>query len=198
MLVAAYVFQFLDFIAHSFVISAQEFAYRDNDVDFIGSGVECHCGFGNFHFREGLRRGETTRNAGYLYIVRLQRAVYDFRHVGVDADGSYVFQVGIFVYKFINLFGETHHAFLAVGTFQRGQINAVEKEFLYLLRIVFLHVFVEKIRRFRSDFIVMECRIVFAERKFILVGLSEVFAVFFVIFHILFQFRVVFMSFLVS
>ena len=99
MLVAAYVFQFLDFIAHSFVISAQEFAYRDNDVDFIGSGVECHCGFGNFHFREGLRRGETTRNAGYLYIVRLQRAVYDFRHVGVDADGSYVFQVGIFVYK---------------------------------------------------------------------------------------------------
>lgn len=45
MFVAAYLFQFFDFIAHAFVITFQEFAYRNHDVDFISACMKSHCRF---------------------------------------------------------------------------------------------------------------------------------------------------------
>ena len=43
--VKKFLFQFFDFIAHAFVITFQEFAYRNHDVDFISACMKSHLPF---------------------------------------------------------------------------------------------------------------------------------------------------------
>ena len=58
---------------------------------------------------------------------------------------TYILQVGVSVDKVIHPFGEFHDAFFAIGAFQGGQVNAIEKEFLYLNRVVFIQVLLQQL-----------------------------------------------------
>jgi hypothetical protein len=69
----------------------------------------------------------------------LQCILYNIREIGVYADGSDVLHIGEFIVELIHFFGEMHHAFIAVRAVQRGQVDAVEQEFLDFFRIVFRH-----------------------------------------------------------
>ena len=46
---------FLDFIAHSFIVSTEELAHRDDDVDLRGAIGQCQGCLGHLHLGKGLR-----------------------------------------------------------------------------------------------------------------------------------------------
>ena len=128
--------QFLYFVAHAFVVAGQEFAHRDDDVNLVGTFHQRHGSFGYLYFGKGLRGGESGRYTGNLNLLHFECVFYNLGKVGVDADGGHVFQVGKLFLKAVDALRETHHTLVAVRCLEGGQVDAVEKEFLYFRCVV--------------------------------------------------------------
>ena len=167
-LVLARLLQFLNLVAHAFIVAHEELAYGDHDVYLVGAVHDGHGRFGHLDFGEGLRGGETARYAGYLHVFHFERVLHNLGEVGVDADGGHVLQVGELFVEAVHVLGEAHHALVAVGGLQRGEVDAVEEELLDLGGIVGGHLFVDDGLYLRSHFRIVEAGVVLGQRFIVL------------------------------
>ena len=101
----------------------------------------------------------------------MQCILYNIREIGVYADGSDVLHIGKFIVELIHFFGEMHHAFIAVGAVQRGQVDAVEQEFLDFFRIVFRHFLFNQVSHPSLYVCIAQIGVILCQCGIILVGL---------------------------
>ena len=78
----AYFFQFLYLFAHTFVVTAQEFAYGDYNIYLVRTISDSQRSLCDFNFDEGLGRGKSARYASDIDTVHFQRILDDSGKLG--------------------------------------------------------------------------------------------------------------------
>ena len=131
-----------------------------------------HGRLGNFHFNEGLWRG-TSRYADNLPRRLLPVYRWRFQPCWDIQIAATFFRSGVAVDKLIDL-SVNFITLVSFCTFQRSQVNTIEKKFLYFL-YCFLPGAFRWVGLFFRDFIVLQIRLIFAQRIFVLVVLVLLF-----------------------
>lgn len=113
--------------------------------------------------------GKPAETQAIFYILYFQGTLYDFCEVRVNTDSSDILQIREFFVELIYFLSEFHHAFIAVHSVQCSEINAVEQEFLDLLRMVSGHFFCNDFRYLGSYFRIVQLCVVLCQCGIILV-----------------------------
>ena len=80
-----------------------------------------------------------------------------------------MWQIGIFLFKLIHLFGKLQNAFIAVCGLQGGELHAAQEELLYFLGVVFRH-------SFGNQFLYCLFHILILDRGVVLIQGLQIFA----------------------
>ena len=127
-----------DFRLDRIVITGQESVERQDDVDLVRTGLDCHLTFAYLHFQETLGSGEAARDSrhmqGRILALRSDRR----REVGEYADGSGQRIVRVGLGQAVHLRDEFLHGRDGVGRVKRGEIHQGEAVLQTLRRNEFI------------------------------------------------------------
>ena len=94
----------------------------EDDIDFVGAGLDGQGHIGDLDREEGLGGGETAGDDCDIDSGNVKGRLDNFGKVGVDADGGYIPELGLSIVKVIDAFCKGCHALDVVKGAERGQV----------------------------------------------------------------------------
>ena len=152
--------QLLDIVAETFVILAEELAYRHNDIYLCSAILDSHGCLGNLYLDKCLGRWEITAYNGDFYAINLQTLTDKTSEVRVGAYGCNVRKFRIILGKLIYFLNHSQDAFFCIFCMKRSQFDATEEEFLHLHGFVFCYLLVKNLLYFCCYFLVVEVAVI--------------------------------------
>ena len=134
-------FELGDFVNNLLVVTVEEVAHIEDDVDFVGAAFDSKCNLGHLDLDERLRRGEAAAYAAYVNFADVEDGTYNLCKVGINADGGHAGQIGIFLFKLVDLLGKVGNACGRVGALEGGQVDCAKQELMHTVVVVLLVVF---------------------------------------------------------
>ena len=157
---SACLLEFLNIIAETLVIFAEELANRHYDIHLCCTILDSHSGFCNLYLDKGLRGWEIATYYSDFYAVNLQTLADKAGKVRVGTYGCYVRKLRIILGKLVHLFNHLQDAFFCIFCMERSQLDATEEELLDLHGLILCYLFIENLLYCCSYFLIVEVAVV--------------------------------------
>ena len=163
-------FNFGDFIAQFLVCLIHKVADVQHNVHLVGTILDGEGGFCHLGLDVGLRSGESGATHGNIHIAHLKGTAHHFGKIAIHANGCHILVLRIARPVVVHLLGEGCHRAFAIGGAERGEVHAIEQEFIHLLVIVFCHVLAHDFFHFGSHHGIVGFHLAVGKCLHILVG----------------------------